>query len=375
MKWQNLPGPARFIDAAIQYLRDGFSLVVASPLLTPAGMEDAFVNALQRDRWDLRRVTVEAHDDPLQGLTEKLYLEPEQWVGWSIERLFERLGPGQVIVIDGVLDSNWEKWRALMRDYEVASRRCPSDTRAVLLVFARGVPKKRLQAKGAALELMEWRGIFGELEVLTYVDQQLRIRRQPARHHKLIVRQIAALALWDLDLADFLVEQSEQLIFDVPTVLEAGRQAIVRGDVPRSAAWEHGGCDHFDGIELQHPFILIEQGDPGDELSRRSWAAQASELLPQIELRRRALAKALARHIPCPFWINQKDPSKRQAPVQTLVRSLDELEIGSLAHVVRLNGPQGELRERANWLAECRNELAHFGLLSAKDALDPRLHG
>ena len=374
MKWRTLPGPARFIDDALQHLRNGFSLVVAMPVVAPTELEDAFVDALEHDRWRLNRVSVEAHEDPLHGLTERLYLEPERWVGWSVEKMFERLSPGQVITVEGILDSNWDKWRMLLRDFEVASRRCPADERAVLLVFVRGVPRKRLQTKGAALELMEWRGVIGELEILMYVDQRLRKLRQPSRHHKLIVRQIAALALWDLDLADFLLGQPEQEMFDVRAALQAGRRLLGRNGVPASAAWEHGGSDQFDGVEMQHPFVLIDQGDPDDELKRRSWTAQAAELLPQIELRRRALAKALEKYIPCPFWIDQKDLRQRQAPMQVLVRSLDELEIGSLAYVARNKGSHSELRDRAEWLANCRNELAHLKLLSAIDALDPRLY-
>lgn len=376
MKWQDLPGPAKFIDDAIQHLRNGFSLVVATPILIPSGLEDAFVDALVHDRWRLNRVTAQENEDPLQGLTEKLYIEPERWMGWSVEKFFERLSAGQVIVVEGVSDSNWDDWRTLLRDFEVASRRCPADERAVMLVFARGVPNKRIQSRGAALELVEWKGVLSEPQVLTYVDQRLRTIRQPSRHHKLIVRQISSLALWDLGLADFLLEQPEREIFDVQLVLEAARQNLMpSGGVPKSAAWEHGGSEHFDGVEMQHPFVLLEENDRSGELKRRAWTAQAAELLPQIELRRRALASALEKYVSCPFWIEQKDARPGQAPLQVLVRSLDELEIGPLAHVAKVKGTRGELWERAKWLAECRNVLAHLQLLSAADALDPRLYG
>lgn len=132
------------------------------------------------------------------------------------------------------------------------------------------------------------------------------------------------------------------------------------------ANWEAGGVDSIDGVELSHPFVLLDQADPGGELRRRLWAAQAAELLPLIEMRRRDLAQGLARHVPCPFWI---DGGKRQ------VRSLHELEIGSLAYVTQTHGVRGDLRDRAEWLARCRNTLAHLGLLGGADALDARLHG
>lgn len=366
MKWQNLPGPSSFIEGVLEKIRDGMSVAVDTPLLVPSGLEDAFVEPLAHDRWNVRRVTVDPTEDPLRCLTERLYFEPEQWVGWNVERLFGQLSPGHVIVIDGVTSLNWDAWRVFLRDFEVASRQRASDERALLLVFARGVQRKRFQVTGGALATCIWSGVFGELDTLIYVDQRLRGSRNLVRHHKLIVRQIAALALWDLDLADYLVNQPEGDIFDAEAVLRAGRVALRKEIEPMQANWEVGGVDSVDGVELSHPFVLLDQADPGGELRRRLWAAQAAELLPLIEMRRRELVKVLARHVPCPFWI---DGGKRQ------VRSLDELEIGSLAYVTQTHSIPGNLRYRAEWLARCRNTLAHLGLLDSGDALSSRLHG
>ena len=365
MKWRSLPGPAGFIDSVLQQIRDGVSVVVAAPTLAPTGLEDALVESLQHDRWLVQRVAVDSQEDPLKCLTERLYLEPERWVGWSVEKMFERLSAGQVIVVDGVTDTNWEAWRTFLRDFEVASRQRASDERALLLIIVRGVPRKRLYASGAALDVKIWTGVVGELDTLTHVDQRLRSGRKPNRCHKLIVRQISALALWDLDLADFLADQPESDLFDIQKLLQAARQSLVLDDAPMGAGWELGGSDHFDGVEMSHPFILVERGDPDDELKRRLWTAQAAQLLPLIEVRRRELVRRLERHVPCPFWID----SKRR------ILSLEELEIGSLAYVAQTHGIQGELRESAEWLAGCRNTLAHLRLLSGRDALDSRLHG
>jgi hypothetical protein len=364
MHWQALPGPAAFIDGVVQLLRDGISVVVAAPTYTPSGFERAFVERFEDDGWYMQQVAVDTQEEPLEWITERLYLEPEKWVGWSVEKFFERLSPGQIVAVEGVTETTWGAWRTFLRDFEVASRRRASDERAVLLVFVRGVPRKRLQGEGAALAMRVWEAIFGELDTLIYVDQRLRSSRSPARHHKLIVRQIAALALWDLDLADFLTGLPDQDLFDPHAVLQAGRESLGRGDIPMAAAWELGGLDRFDGVETLHPFVLVDQGDPKRELKRRLWAAQAAELLPLIEMRRRELAKGLERHVSCPFWIDK----------DRLVRSLYELEIGSLAHVTRTNGIKGYLKDLAEWLAECRNTLAHLGVLSGADATDARLH-
>jgi hypothetical protein len=364
MKWQALPGPASFIDSVLRQIREGVSVAIATPLHVPEGIEDAFVELLAHDRWNVQRATVDSSEDPLKWLTERLYLEPEQWVGWSVERMFSQLSPGHVIVIDGVTGSHWDAWRTFLRDFEVASRQRASAERAVLLVFVRGVPRKRLQASGGALSTCVWAGVFGELDTLVYVDQRLRSNRKLARHHKLLVRQIAALALWDLDLADFLIDQPELDMFNARAILRAARSALGREGTPLEASWEAGGMESVDGVELAHPYVLVDNADPGGELDRRLWAAQASELLPLIEVRRRELAKALERQVRCPFWIDG----------QRKVDSLDELEIGSLAYVTQTHGIRGELRDRAEWLARCRNTLAHLGLLEGGDALSSRLH-
>jgi hypothetical protein len=200
-------------------------------------------------------------------------------------------------------------------------------------------------------------------DTLVSVDQLVRHTREVTRHHKLIVRQIAALALWDLELAEFLVGQPVSELFDAPNVMRLAIEALKRRGFSIAATWEAGGADKFDDRELVHPFVLVEK-DPVGELTRRMWAAQAAELLPLIEVRRRASVNSLSRHIPCPFWID----SDRK------VEALEELEIGSLAYAALTHKVPSEMRENVQWLAACRNALAHLQALDAAVALDSRLH-
>lgn len=365
IKWQALPGPARYIEEVIQHLREGTHVVIAAPIFAYPLLERAFVEHLAHERWYKEHVSIDSNEDPLRCLTEKLYLEPKQWIGWSVEKLFSQIRPHYVIVIDGVTAENWDQWRLFLQEFEAVSRHSPSDERPVLLTIVRGVSQKRLQTKSVAATTIVWSGVFGELDALTYVDQQLRAYRKPARHHKLMVRQIAALALWDLELADYLVGQPEREVFNISGILKSARKALGYEGRVVEGNWESGGSDNFDGVELLHPFALLELGDPTKELNRRVWGAQAAELLPLIEMRRRELARRLERHIPCPFWID----GTRQ------VGSLDELEIGSLAYATKTQGVKGELRDKAEWLASCRNTLAHLSSLDDASAMDSRLHG
>lgn len=364
MKWRALPGPGSFIDRVVERIRGGVSTVVATPSPAPPDIEAAITDLLNQDRWVVHRCNAESVREPLAWLTDQLYLQPESWVEWTTESLFERLSPSQVISIEGVTEETWDSWLGLLKDFEAASRRRSADERPVLLLFVRGVTRKRLQFAGAVSHVEVWTGVVGELDILVYVDQLVRERHDVARHHKLLIRQIAALALWDLELAEFLVERPSSEIFDAPNVLRAAGEAFEPRRAAIGSSWENGGLEKFDDQELLHPFVLMKNGDPRGELTRRVWAAQAAELLPLIEVRRRASAKSLERHIRCPFWIDH----------DRKVDTLEDLEIGSLAFAAHTHKAPAEMREKVQWLAECRNALAHLRVLSAFVALDARFH-
>lgn len=364
MKWLDLPGPARFVNRVTAHLREGQSTVIATSLLTLENFEKVITEKLEQDLWRVHRSNAEFAMDPLQWITEQLYLEPNSWVNWNIESLFDCLSPKQVITIQGVTEKNWNVWRLFLKEFDLVSRRCPADERPVLLIFVRGIPKKHLQLNGVALSLEIWSGVLSELDISTYVDGLIRQSQKVSRYHKLVVRQIVALALWDLDFAKFLADQPVSDLFDMHAIVHRGQEALKIRDFAMVGKWENGGADKVDETELMHSFVLIDSKDPTYELNRRVWAAQAAELLPLIELRRRASLNALRRFIPCPFWLG----SDRK------INSLEELEIGTLAYAANTHNVPKELREKVQLLANCRNSLAHLEVLSASSALDIRLY-
>lgn len=375
MKWWRLPGPARFIDATQQALCEGSSVILGLPRHAPADLCAAIAEPLRTGSdWLVEAVQVEAGADPLQQVTCALYLEPESWGRWSTTSLvaaLEARGSNQLVVVDAVSEQDWDRWRRFLLEYEVASRSCAAQGRPVLLVAAAGVPPKRLQTPGAALSLRLWQGVFSELDALLYASQALR-ERTGWRHPKLAARQIANLALWDVTLADFLLQQREADLFAPLPLLQRALQETALGR-DRGSAWEHGGCDRFDGQDTTHSLVLAaRQGSGQQELERRVWAAQAGELLPLIELRRREAAEQLGRFVKCPLWL---DGLNREKAIR--VDSLSDLEIGQLAHVMRTSGqlPEGRLRERIEVLVRLRNQLAHLNLLCAEDAWHAHLHG
>jgi len=127
--------------------------------------------------------------------------------------------------------------------------------------------------------------------------------------------------------------------------------------------WEEGGLAEFDSEELQHAVFLARGGDPTGELAMRLWAAQASELLPALEINRRQLAKRM------------KDARLRM-PVSLngeLIHDLADVEIGPLLHLARVHRLPPDIVRVAEKYSRLRNKLAHLSPLCADEALDPEI--
>lgn len=364
LKWAGLPGPSAFFGRLLDKLRDGIGVVIAAPATAHPDLERAVESTLDHERWPCLSLSYSGDQEPLQFLTEHCDVEPERSVGWNAGGLVQRLSPSVALLVDGVTDRSWGPWQKFLREFDAASRSLPSGRRPLLVLTARGVPRARLGVDGVALAIIPWAAVIGELDVLSHVDRIFRDRQVPLpRHYKLLVRQVVALAQWDLPLAEFLTGQLEHDLFDPLLVLGRARDVMGPERFPSAPDWHLGGTESFDGLEMRHPYVLLAEGDPSAELRRRLWAAQASELLPLIELRRRELLVVLARYIPMPLRFRDEQ-----------IGSLEELEVGSLAYLARRERLRPELVGLVQTLARYRNSLAHLETLNSAEALDPRLH-
>ena len=95
----------------------------------------------------------------------------------------------------------------------------------------------------------------------------------------------------------------------------------------------------------------------------RLWAAQASEMLPTIELQRRALALRMRDHLPMPIRLNDEN-----------VKDLNDVEIGTLAFLACKYNLRNSIIQAANRLRRFRNKLAHLEPLNADEALELNSH-
>lgn len=364
MDWWALPGPAHFVAKAVENLRDGHNLILPTPARGVSELAETLRRSLEDEGW---RVVGPFDDDEENNPIDQLY-------GWveigdsedarrSVGHLRGRLDPGQVIIVQGVGGDRWEAWQHFMTEYEAASRVVAKVDRPLFVIVVAGVPLARFSERSAALLTSPWQDVVGELDILLHVRETMRIKRYDSGKEKLLSRIIAKLALWDFELAEYLAGIDERRLFDPVSALNDAAEALGRTD-DLAATWEAGGKIKFDGMELEHPMLLLRHVAGHGMLVERLWQAQAGELLPLLELRRR-------------YWVERMRPMVR-LPIQLNDAScsdLNELEIGQLAYVARSQGMKNTIQQATEKLRRYRNKLAHMEVLEHSAAFDPELRG
>ena len=360
-RW-SLPGPAGFLGEVIDALREGASVVVGASSLAWRALALTVEDRIA-DEWRIVGPIVPSSLEPFDEIYAALDIDDDPSVRRSTASLISRIESKCVIMITGVEMPHWPAWQRFLDDYANASRSVPAVDRSQLLVIASGVPKARLPSRAPALIPFVWDGVVGEADVFSYVIQSLRRRgTRVDGHTKLLARIITRLALWDFDLVDGLLALDRSRLFDpaaavrcasagVPLVLQLGNR------------WEEGGTAEFDGQELTHAAVLVRDGDPRGELAMRLWAAQASELLPALEICRRQLAKRMQdARLRLPVSLNGQ-----------LIHDLVDVEIGPLLHLAREHRLPQDIVRVAKKLSQLRNKLAHLTPLNADEAFDTEL--
>jgi hypothetical protein len=346
----------------INALREGASIVVgaSSPACSALALtlEDRIAN-----EWRIAGPIVPSGLEPLDEIYAALDIDDDLSVRRSTASLIRGIESKCVIMITGVEMRHWPAWQQLLDDYANASRSVASVDRSQLLVIASGVPKARLPSRAPALIPLVWDGVVSEADVFSYVIQSLRRRgKRVDGHAKLLARIITRLALWDFDLVDGLLALDPSQLFN-PAAAVRSASANVPVLLHIGNPWEEGGSAEFDGEVLTHAAALVRDGDPRGELAMRLWAAQASELLPALEICRRQLAKRM------------KD-ARLRLPVNLngeWIHDLVDVEIGPLLHLARQYRLPPDIMRVAEKLCRLRNKLAHLNPLNADEALDPEL--
>lgn len=359
----SLPGPAGFIADVIDALREGANVVVGASKHTCPALALELEDRVANEGWSTSEPITPTGLEPLEALYAALDVDDDPSTRRSVVSLIRRIEAKRMIVIAGIESAQWPAWRQFLEEYANASRSVPAVDRSQLLVVTSGVPKAQLPGRAPALTPLIWDGVVGEADVFSYVIHALRGRsRRVDSRAKLVARIVTRLALWDFALVDRLLELDPSDLFNPAEAIR-----VAASDLPAwqqlGISWEEGGAAEFDGETMQHAVALVRGGDSGGELEMRLWAAQASELLPILELCRRRLAKRMM-------------DARFSLPVELdgeLIHDLLDVEIGPLLHLARQHRLPPNIVDVARKLRALRNELAHLRPLSADEALDPEL--
>jgi len=362
MQFWELPGPRTFLESTEKHLRSGYSMAVATPDPAPPSLLDALCKQLDTSGWNRPRVSADTQA-PLDTLFDTLALEGNDKQLRNVDILIDRLREYdcQVVVVEGIDASQWGRWRELAIEYERVSRNLSLANRPLLLMLVRGVAQADLRLDLPALKICLWDGVVSEIDMLAYTDLLLRGIGSDGPKRRLAATTIARLALWDPLVAEQLSQLPLTELFAPDGTLAA--LATERGWLSSEApAWERGTLANVDGTSHTHS-ALLALGDHARELEMRLWSAQASIILPLIELHRRVIVKKIRHRLDLPRMVGTEP-----------VSDPFDLEIGELGRAAQEANCDPRITAQIARLRYLRNRLAHLDLLASVDALDPRLH-
>lgn len=359
-RWR-LPGPRSFFLRAIDSLREGYSLVLATPARGVGELPEILRCNLLDDGWSVAALVNDDGKNPLDLLYAALDITDAGAARRSVSVLIAHIDPGQVVIVQRIGNERWSEWRQFMADFEAASRNISRFERPLVVAVTEGVPVANMGRPAAALKHLVWQDIVGELDILLFTRETMRLQPSRAGKEKLLSRVIARLALWDFDLAEKLTTCDEKLLFEPVKALRWAASEL--GDESQwQATWDSGGKILFDGVDMDHPFFILAYESKHDLLRRRLWEAQAGELFPLIELQRHALAHRIRSMIRFPYRMDDQ-----------VFNDVDELEIGQLSYLARVSKLPQSIRHSTEKLRRYRNKLAHMEALDYLETFDPEL--
>jgi hypothetical protein len=360
MQFWDFPGPSAFLESIEDQLRAGSSTIVALPDPAPLALLDSLCARMDSNGWE--RPLVHANgQQPLDTLFDSLGLEAGEDQSRSVQLLLARLSPSLVVVVDDIGAAEWPAWQALATEYERLSRSIAAFERPLLLLLVRGVSRSGLGKPAPALKLCIFDDVVSEIDMLAYADLRLRESGAVGPQRRLAATTIARLALCDTRVADRLSQLSLEELFAphdalADLAIEFGWQV---GEAP---AWERGTCASVDGTLHTHSALLALEDKMG-ELEMRMWSAQASTILPLIELHRRAIVERIKHRLRMPRLVGEET-----------ITDPFELEVAELGRAAQAAGLEPRITSQIARLRYLRNQLAHLEVLYPTDALDKNLY-
>jgi len=358
-----LPGPSSFIEATVEDLRQGRSVVFCLPDWHPPGLYQAFRSALSSaDGWVWERI------DCANNLAER-----------PIDILFERYAPGclpkgartvwaldqqssfwgLLLWLDDLTDAGWPAWRRLLTEYAAVSRQRPQFERTVFCIPLTGLAALTPPADDICISVRRWAGYVDSLDMAMYTSTLLRGNRLPPIQRRLAISLIAGTALWDPSASERLAQEPIDVLMNPrPVLMDIAHE---RGWDPTqdvASGWHRGMSDCFEGRIQPHSAILAI-ADSTNELNSRIWKAEVSVVMPHLEEQRREVLSRYGRLFKLPFVTRFGE----------VITDAFDLELSHIAS--QLGGLAGRVdfrtRRAVDRMAAVRNKLAHLEPLESGD--------
>ena len=355
MNMWSLPGPARFVQRLEHALRTGANVVVRFPVAAPAGFGE-HVRSLLHGTWRCAVFHPEPAVSPIDGLRDRFAPRlPRGWDTTLLDLCEHEDFRGGLVWLDGLgrMEQNdWRAWKEFLVDYAQACRSVPEFERTLFVAVLDGAPPADPPQEDVTLTRFDWREVTDEMDLLVVAHDRLSRRNTGTAMRSLLAATVARVAIWDLHVAERLLDEESDVILDPCYLLRS--MAHENGWTSSTAgSWELGTASARNGTVHA---ALASLEDPPRELQRRLWSAQAAVLLPLIDGWRREFARehraVLAEHL--------HDEGDRTDPL--------DLDVGDLTRLVQRPGFDPEIRRNVRQMNQWRNVLAHLKPLSVAEA-------
>lgn len=367
--WWQLPGPGRFVAAAVSDLRSGRNVLLRFPLHAAHGVRDAVEGHVRaNDLWYWRAVDAAAlpADSPAAlaiALHDALGLTPADGLLPGPAALAGAVHAGAVVWVDGLDAARWPVWARFLAQYQHACHAREEDRRGLFCVpLVGGLPAEPVA--DTALAVCRWGQSLGRLDVMLHLDRLL-----PAAFPSPTLRQVALAVSVELGGADprlgaRLAALGPDLLTDPVGVLaaHAAERGWTAADLKRPA-WHGGVVERLEGEERVNSAALVAGGDR-EGIERRVWQGQVRVLYPFIEEQRVRLVQEVGRLIPLPV----------ETTYGTVERAID-LEIGQLVHFLRGRRVPDQTWRQLVVLCDMRHSLAHLRPVPGRDLMSPEFVG
>lgn len=355
MTFWELPGSIRYVEEIAQALRLGSNVVVRFPCTIPPTFRDRVFSAVRGD--GIRPTPLPCASRPLESLCERFLHAGSS----TLDRLrllvdcddfSERL-----ICIECVSVEEWSAWHEFLLGYADASRSIEVHRRTLFLVLLIVAPavdcmSREEPPRQNVLRFFDWDGVIDEMDILFYASDRLRRKGIDRSSEKLIAMTVSRLTIWDFDSAERLVEERpERILKPVPFFRDMAKECGWDQSTP--ICWTNGTASQSG---VAHPARLGVE-EPAREIGRRAWSAQASVLLPEIDIQRVNIIRNNLYEVR--RWL--KDHDSDQDPF--------DLEIGDLYEICQVSRVDPVVRRRIAHLRSARNKLAHLESISPQIAI------